>query len=108
LFPVYEEPYIAHKWIAQRKNEDVTVTVTYTNDTPYDTTDYNSWIGIELEDGNSYGKTGTSIELSFKESKTTTLRISGERFATMRIIVGVQKPDGTITNKVYSEWFTTR
>ncbi len=108
LFPLVEEPYISHTWTAQRKNEKVTVSATYTNETPYNATGYESWIGIEMEDGFSYGKTGPLIELDFEEYKTVTLKIDGPRYSKMRIIVGVSAPDGSIQNKVYSEYFTTR
>ena len=108
LFPIDDEPYIAHIWDAERKNEKLTVTVTYTNETPLDATGYMEWVGIELSDGYEFGKTGTLIELGFKESKTTTLKIEGPRFQTMRLVVGVQAPDGSVQNKVYSEYFTTR
>ena len=108
LFPIEDDPYIAHTWDAVRKNERVTITATYTNDTPFDATGYRAWVGIELDDGYEFGKTGTLIELDFKESKTTTLKIEGPRFARMRLVVGVQAPDGSVQNKVYSEYFTTR
>jgi hypothetical protein len=108
LFPIEDEPYIAHTWDAVRKNEKVTITVTYTNDTPLNATGYRAWVGIELSDGYEFGKTGALIELDFKESKTTTLKIEGPRFQTMRLVVGVKAPDGSVQNKVYSEYFTTR
>ena len=108
LFPIVEESYLAHTWTAQRKNEKITVHATYTNETPYNATGYSSWIGIEMDDGYGFGKIGAPIELDFKESKAVTLKINGPRFARMRMVVGVSAPDGTIQNKVFSEYFTTR
>lgn len=108
LFPVVEEPYLAHIWTAQRKNEKVTVHATYTNETPYNATGYRSWIGIEMADGVSHGKVGSLIELDFNESKEVTLKIEGPRHVSMRMVVGVSAPDGTVQNKVYSSYFTTR
>ena len=108
LFPIEDEPYIAHAWEATQQNEELTVTVTYTNETPLDATGYRAWVGIELDDGYEFGKTGALIELDFKESKTTKLKIDGPRFSRMRLVVGVQAPDGSVQNRVYSEYFTTR
>ncbi len=108
LFKVDEEPYLTHTWTAQRKNEKITVSATYTNETPYNATGYKSWIGIEMQDGYSYGSTDDPIELDFKESKDVTLKINGPRHATIRMVVGVQAPDGEVVNKVYSSYFTTR
>ncbi len=61
-----------------------------------------------MDDGYSYGKVGSLIELDFKESKSVTLKINGPRHARMRMVVGVSTPDDTIQNKVYSAYFTTR
>ena len=102
LFPVENDPYIAHTWEAVRKNEKLTVTVTYTNATPLDATGYRAWLGIELSDGYEFGKTVTLIELDFKESKTTTMKIEGPRFLTMRLVVGVQAPDGSARRQLTS------
>lgn len=108
LFPVKEEPYLAHSWTAQNKNEKLTAHVTYTNETPFNTTGYKSWIGIEMADGFSYGKAGSLIELDFKESKSVTLKLTGPRHSSFRMVIGVQAPDGTIENKVYSVTINTR
>lgn len=108
LFPIVEDPYLAHTWTAQTKNEKLTAIVTYTNETPFNATGYLSWIGIEMPDGYSFGKTGAPVELDFKESKTVTLKINGPRNSSFKMVIGVMTPDGVVENKVYSVTIRTR
>lgn len=108
LYPVVNEPFLAHTWTATNRNEKLTAKVTYTNETPYNATGYKSWIGIEMEDGQTFGKTGTLIELDFMESKTVTMRMDGPRNSVFKMIIGVISPDGVVENKVYSASITTR
>lgn len=106
---VEEIPFLSHTWEATRKNEMVTATITYTNDSPTNGTGYRSWIGIELDSGELYAeRIGAELDLAYGESKTVTLTTQGTRFDTMRLVVGVLTPDGDIIVKKYSTYFTTR
>ena len=60
-------------------------------------------LSFKVEKGEIYGLLGTN-----GAGKTTTMKIEGPRFLTMRLVVGVQAPDGSVQNKVYSESFTTQ
>ncbi|MCW4011942.1 MAG: hypothetical protein NWF07_03010 [Candidatus Bathyarchaeota archaeon] len=106
---VNEMPFLSHTWEATRINELVTATITYTNDSPVNSTDYRAWIGIELDSGELWSeRIGDYLNLGFGESITVELTTQGPRHDTMRLIVGVLAPDGEIITKKYSTYFTTR
>jgi len=106
---VDEIPFLSHTWEATRKNEVVTATITYTNDSPVNGTGYRAWIGIELDTGELWSeRIGDELDLAYGESKTVTLMTQGPRHDTMRLAVGVLTPDGEIITKKYSTYFTTR
>jgi uncharacterized membrane-anchored protein YhcB (DUF1043 family) len=106
---VEDIPFLSHTWDATRKNEMVTATITYTNDSPTNGTGYRAWIGIELDSGELWSeRIGDELDLAYRESKTVTLTTQGPRFDTMRLVVGVLTPDGDVIVKKYSTYFTTR
>ena len=107
-YQVVKDPFLAHNWTATNINEKITARVTYKNETPYDATGYKSWIGIQMEDGQTFGKTGSLIELGFQESKKVTMKMTGPRHSKFKMVIGVISPEGVVENKVYSAFITTR
>ena len=106
---VDEIPFLTHTWEATRKNEMVTATITYTNESPVNGTGYYAWIGIELDNGELWSeRIGSELDLAYGESMTVTLSVQGTRHDTMRLVVGVLDPDGEVITIKYSTYFTTR
>jgi hypothetical protein len=106
---VTDMPFLMHTWEATRSNNVVTVSITYTNESPVYGTEYRSWVGIELDDGTIWTENiGEELDLGFGESISIKTHIEGPRHDTMRIIVGVLTPGGEVITKKYSEYFTTR
>jgi hypothetical protein len=102
-------PFLIHTWNAKRTNNEVDVTVTYTNDSPYIDDEYKAWVGIELDSGELYSeKIGNKLDLSFGDSKSERFIIEGPRHDTMRLIVGVLTPGGDVITQKFSEYFVTR
>lgn len=106
LYPNIDQPFITNDWDATIQGRRLTVTVTYTNETPLITEGYEAWVGIELSDGEILGKTGIELDLDFKETRTTTIKIDCPRGETMKMVVGVLTPEGFLHNKDYSQEFT--
>lgn len=105
---VMDMPFLMHTWEATRSNNVVTVSITYTNESPVYGTGYRSWVGIELDDGTIWTENiGEELDLGFGESISIKTHIEGPRHDTMRIIVGVLTPGGEVITKKYSEYFTT-
>jgi hypothetical protein len=109
LYEVNSMPFLTHTWEATRTNEQVTATITYTNESPVNGTGYHAWIGIELDTGELYSeRTGAELDLRFNETKTITMSIQGPRHDTMRLVIGVLTPNGEVITKKHSTYFTTR
>lgn len=109
LFPVEDEAFLVHEWTAQRVNEKVTVKATATNESPVKAEGYKVWVALEDRDEFIWAvKTSNTFDLEFDESKSVTVKITGPRFETLRLIVGIERPDGTVMSKWYSTFFTTR
>ena len=48
------------------------------------------------------------FNLAFKETRWSTLKLTGPRFETLRLVIGVMTPEGEVMDKLYSAYFTTR
>jgi hypothetical protein len=109
IYPIADEPFFVIEWDASRINEKVTVEISISNESPVKALGYKPWIGLEDLEGNILEeKTDASFDLEFLESRLFVMRINGPRKSEMRLVLGVQDPEGKIIAKVYSEFFKTR
>jgi hypothetical protein len=97
------------EWEAKRINEKVTVEIRISNESPIKAFGYQPWIGLEDVEGNIFEEaTDTSFDLEFLETKLFVMKINGPRRSEMRLVLGVQDPEGKIIAKIYSEFFKTK
>lgn len=109
IYPVADDPFFVIEWKAKRINEKVTVEIRISNESPIKAISYQPWIGLEDIEGNILEeKKDTSFDLEFLETRSFDMRVNGPRHSEMRLVLGVQDPDGKIVAKVYSEFFKTR
>jgi hypothetical protein len=109
IYPVADEPFFVIEWEAKRINEKVTVEIRISNESPIKAYGYQPWISLEDVEGNILEEaTDTSFDLEFPETKLFVMKMNGPRMSEMRLVLGVQDPEGKIVTKVYSEFFKTR
>lgn len=108
VFPVGLTPYVYQSWSASRRNERVTIQVKSTNEGRLPAEGYRVWVALEDQSGFIRAETqSASFNLSFKESRWDTLKLTGSRFETLRLVIGVMTTEGEIVGKLYSTFFTT-
>ena len=109
VFPVGTAPYVYQSWSATRRNERVTLTVKSTNEGRLTAEGYRVWVALEDQDGAVRAEAlSAPFNLAFKETRWSTLKLTGPRFETLRLVIGVMTPDGEVIDKLYSAYFTTR
>lgn len=109
VFPVGVTPYIYQSWSATRKNEKVTIQVKSTNEGRMPAQGYRVWVALEDQGGFIRSEAqSVAFNLSFKELRWDTLRLTGPRYETLRLVIGVMTPEGEIISELYSTFFDTR
>ncbi|OGD47868.1 hypothetical protein A3K69_06030 [Candidatus Bathyarchaeota archaeon RBG_16_57_9] len=109
VFPVGDAPYVYQSWSATRRNERVTLDVKSTNEGRLTAEGYRVWVALEDLDGNVRAEAlSAPFNLAFKETRWSTLKLTGPRFETLRLVIGVMTPEGEVMDKLYSAYFTTR
>jgi hypothetical protein len=108
VFPVGVAPYVYQSWSATRRTERLTVQVKSTNEGRITAEGYRVWVALEDQDGFIRAETqSAAFNLAFKESRYDTLKLTGPRSETLRLVIGVMTPEGEVKDKLYSAFFTT-
>ena len=109
VFPVGTAPYVYPSWSATIRNEKVTVQVQSTNEGRLTAEGYRVRVVLEDESGEVRAETQSpAFSLAFEESRSDTLKLTGPRFETLRLVISVMTPEGESMGEQYSEYFTTR
>jgi hypothetical protein len=108
VLPIGVTPYVHQSWSATQRNERVTVQVESTNDGRAIAEGYRVWVALEDQGGYVRAEAmSPPFSLAFRESRWDTLRLTGPRHETLRLVTGVMTPEGEVTGKLYSTFFST-
>jgi hypothetical protein len=108
VFPVGTAPYVYPSWSATILNEKVTARVTTTNEGRLTAEGYRVRVTLEDQDGQVVAEAQSPLfSLAFEESRSDTLKLTGPRFETLRLVISIVTPGGESIGEQYSTYFTT-
>lgn len=109
VFPIHDVPFIVQSWTATRRNEKVTVEVNSINEGRVEALSYRVYVALEDQGGQVRAETlSPPFDLDFKETKWSTLKVTGPSYETLRLVVCVLTHEGERVGEQYSTYFTTR
>ena len=109
VFPIHDMPFIVQSWTATRRNERVTVEVKSVNEGRVEALGYKVYVALEDQSGQVMAEAlSPPFDLDFDGTKWSTLKVTGPRHETLRLVVRVLTPAGERVGAQYSTYFTTR
>jgi len=109
VFTVGADPFVYQSWSATIIGGKVTAQVKTTNEGRITAEGYRVHVTLEDQEGQVMAEAQSPVfSLAFEESRSDTLKLTGPRFETLRLVISIVTPGGESIGEQYSEYFTTR
>jgi hypothetical protein len=108
VFPIHDMAFIIQSWTATVRNTRVTVQVKSMNVGRLEALGYRVYVALEDQGGQVRAETlSQPFDLDLEETTWSTLKVTGPRYVTLRLVVGVLTSEGERMGEQYSTYFTT-